>query len=1036
MATRYVDPVPNASARNWGGAQGHAKGNKGTGTKNIGADYLANYGSPLYAPIGGNIVQVIRSKYTGTETDPNIRQQAVNENYGWGTSVIIQGDDGFYHRLSHMVPDSPTVKVGSRVDAGQQIGAVGQSGNTIGNGIAGGAPHLDWEKFKAPSGNFLGGDRTYVDPRLGDFDDSPQSYASKPATRYAGENDARGGLNRGAMSPAMQKWAGLIEEKADKYGLPPELLAGIVDYESGGDPNAGHPTSGATGLGQVMPKGSGQWFNDRPTKQELLDPETNLEWSAKILAANYKRYDNNPQSAAAAYLGAVDAKGNPTTAADANGTNGFKYIQEVMGRAEKFAPTGTSGPSASQNLAAQEQAQERAMANNVQEMIRDYNNNRTVIDKRVNEVEADAKTKQDAYNKALARQAELQALPKMTPDQEKEFNRLGTLSIPPLAEAAKAAQALAADARKDRENNDAALNKNLEIIQGKTLTEEEKGQYKANSENAQRQADLYKSQAALLQPGAPGYAEAQAKAQYAQAQADNYKRTIDLQERQIGQKDRELGQGDRRLGQDDRRIGLDEWEKGQTVPATVARTLAGAGLDEAQAANVWARIKPGIADLEADTRLKGDQAAYQKAMTERVLKLAGPEFDKLVGEGKLIQTQVDKALALLPSDIAKANQDVRQGQAQTGLLQGQTWAQMVQASTAQFEAEMKAREAETWQQVQKIASNPNSSDDDIIGAIQAGSRNATEAANVYQTRINQFQQQEAARHNKVSEGVAIQTADETERNNRYTNLAGIQNARANMQNASTSALSSSLGASRRANELSALGMVTGSAGLNRIAMQSGAGASVVNPAIEGLQGFEKDQATLRAGVRDNRLADPNAQGSQFKAPGATAATAGIGSAGIPKLNAMKAPEIEGVNFKAPGAAGMDNTIQTVAGATRPETNLTTSAMWTHSNSGEPPGEMGSPESYDQNSTSFGTGTEAAPPPELTELAPPPPPEEEEGTGGGKKPGGGVKVMFNFKPPKASKQSKAKKSTSVAADKPRKTKLGAGGGFRVPGRIAA
>jgi hypothetical protein len=209
MATRYVDPVPNATAKNWGGAQGHAPGNTGTGTKNIGADYLAPYGSPLYAPIGGKIVSVFRSKYDGTEENPYFRQQAVNENFGWGSSVLIQGDDGFFHRLSHVVPASVEgLKQGQRVEAGDQVAQVGQSGNTIGNGKAGGAPHLDWEKFTSKSGDPLGHDRVYADPRQGDFEAGGQKgtsvgSSSRPVTRYAGENDARGGLNRGALSPQM-----------------------------------------------------------------------------------------------------------------------------------------------------------------------------------------------------------------------------------------------------------------------------------------------------------------------------------------------------------------------------------------------------------------------------------------------------------------------------------------------------------------------------------------------------------------------------------------------------------------------------------------------------------------------------------------------------------------------------------------------------------------------------------------------------------------------------------------------------------------
>lgn len=1014
-ATRYVDPVPNATARNWGGAQGRAPGMSGTlPSSNIGADYLAQYGSPLYAPIGGNIVQVVRSRYTGTETDPNIRKQAVNENYGWGTSVIIQGDDGFYHRLSHQVPDGVMVKQGQRVEAGQQVGLVGQSGNTKGNGIAGGAPHLDWEKYKAPSGNFNGNDRQYVDPRLGDFDSSPQAYQAGKARTYAGENDARGGLNRANMPEAMRQWAGLIEEKADKYGIPPELLAGIVEYESGGKADAGHPTSGATGLGQVMPKGSGPNFNDRPTKQELLDPETNLEWSAKILAANYKRYNNNPQSAAAAYLGAVDAQGNPTTAQDANGTNGFKYVQEVMSRAEKYTPTGQTGPSA-RDTAAAAAAQERKMAESTRDIIKDYNTNRTALNAEVEKTKTAAEEAQKAYNKALADSATLQSKTTLNAEEQKQFSRLQLL-IPNLEAASKAAATRASEAYKNYENNEAALSKNLEIIAGKALTDEEKAQYAANTLNAQKQADLYAAQAKQYEKGSPEYERNMAQANLYQAQADQYKRTVDIDQQrantqQYGAETDRFNAGTNRL-----KAETDIWATRETTPSIIARNLAAAGVDEVTATRLAARIAPELADLAADTRLKGDQAAYQRAITEKTNKLVGAELENLVQAGRLTRAQADKAVATLPAEIAAAEQAVRQGQATTGLTQAQTWAQIVEANTKQFEAEMKAREAETWQQVQKIAANPNSTDEDIIGAIQAGSRNATEAAQVYQTRINQYQQQEASRHNKVTEGLSAQELDQTARRQGFQSMAELQNARANLQNASTSAIGPRLGATGMANALAGLAGVVGSDQISRLAVQSGAGADVANPAIEGAKKYEADVQNARSGIipaDQVRRADLGATATEFKAPRATGATAGIGSSAIPTLNKVNPPSTEQVSFKNPtGATAKDVNLDATADAKAAGPvmeNLASAAP-----------------------TAPSTDVAAAPPPEPAP-APPPPPEEEEETGGGGKRGKGVKVVYSFKPPKAGKAPT--KSMAIAAKKPPKGRLGGGGGFRVPGRMA-
>jgi murein DD-endopeptidase MepM/ murein hydrolase activator NlpD len=142
----------------------------------------------------------------------------------------------------------------------------------------------------------------------------------------------------------------LARTAAGKYKLPTSLLAGVWDFESGGNPGAINKSSGATGLGQVMPRERG--FPDRPTQQELLDPATNAEWSARILKAGLDRYGDEDK-ALAAYLGAIDARGNITGAVDANGTGGNQYIRTVRERQRKYADAdGSSDRSVSAPAAA------------------------------------------------------------------------------------------------------------------------------------------------------------------------------------------------------------------------------------------------------------------------------------------------------------------------------------------------------------------------------------------------------------------------------------------------------------------------------------------------------------------------------------------------------------------------------------------------------------------------------------------------------------------------------------------------------------
>lgn len=149
-------------------------------------------------------------------------------------------------------------------------------------------------------------------------------------------------LAAGAGRP-LEPYRGLLTDTATRHGLDPSLLAGVWDFESSGNPGAVNRSSGATGLGQVMPRERG--FPDRPTQQQLLDPATNAEWSARILKSGLDRYGSEDK-ALAAYLGAIDARGNITGAVDANGTGGNQYIRTVRERQQRYADLAAQGPSA------------------------------------------------------------------------------------------------------------------------------------------------------------------------------------------------------------------------------------------------------------------------------------------------------------------------------------------------------------------------------------------------------------------------------------------------------------------------------------------------------------------------------------------------------------------------------------------------------------------------------------------------------------------------------------------------------------------
>ncbi len=88
------------------------------------------------------------------------------------------------------------------------------------------------------------------------------------------------------------QWCGLIEEAAHETNLPAALIASVMLQESGGDPSA-YSSSGAVGLMQVMPKDglaadfmciNGPCFADRPTIEELQNPQFNIAYGSRLLA--------------------------------------------------------------------------------------------------------------------------------------------------------------------------------------------------------------------------------------------------------------------------------------------------------------------------------------------------------------------------------------------------------------------------------------------------------------------------------------------------------------------------------------------------------------------------------------------------------------------------------------------------------------------------------------------------------------------------------------------------------------------------------
>ena len=131
-----------------------------------------------------------------------------------------------------------------------------------------------------------------------------------------------------AAGPGAGPYDGLVQAAAQRHGLDPALLHGLIQQESGFDPSATSP-AGAQGLCQLMPGTAAALGVTNP-----LDPAQSIDGGARYLKQQLDAFGGDPSLALAAYNagpGAVRRYGGVPPYAETQA-----YVQKVLGAANAY----------------------------------------------------------------------------------------------------------------------------------------------------------------------------------------------------------------------------------------------------------------------------------------------------------------------------------------------------------------------------------------------------------------------------------------------------------------------------------------------------------------------------------------------------------------------------------------------------------------------------------------------------------------------------------------------------------------------------
>jgi murein DD-endopeptidase MepM/ murein hydrolase activator NlpD len=330
-----------------------------------------------------------------------------------------------------------------------------------------------------------------------------------------------------------------------------------------------------------------------------------------------------------------------------------------------------------------------------------------------------------------------------------------------------------------------------------------------------------------------------------------------------------------------------------TLDSTIEQHAAAAGLNRAQTDALKAKLQPEIDQIVATTSKIGADANYTRALTEAVNKKLPVELAKAASEIKLTDAQALALTSKLPGDLVLQGTQARLEQAQAEAQRASGISNLASAHKTDFDMKMEAWKAERMAGLTKLMATGNVTSEDIGGFLMGAATNATELVNAHNAEVARRSSEESARNLRVREGIDIQNADESMRNNLANNITSYMNARTGQQNASTQAVGPTLGAARVANTLAGLGplMGEGDAGIKGIAAKMGVGQGVLGGVLSGLKEYQGTIKGFKDQMPNVRMANPNVATPSFVSPGigkGIQAGASAGAAGSPP---PKAPNL-------------------------------------------------------------------------------------------------------------------------------------------------